>query len=119
MAHRIASINPTTGQLLREFEPHSDAEIERRLQRAADAFREYRRVPIIERARLMTRVSEILEAEKTTHARTMTLEMGKLLRAAVQEVEKCGLACRYYAQNAAAFLADDRVQRQRRTTATG
>ena len=107
MDRTIASINPLDGKVLREFEPHSDAEVARRLQRAVDAYREYRRTPFTERARLITRVAEILESEKATYARTVTLEMGKLLSAAVQEIEKCALGCRYYAENAERFLADE------------
>jgi succinate-semialdehyde dehydrogenase/glutarate-semialdehyde dehydrogenase len=103
----IASINPANGRILRQFEPHSDLEVERRLQRAADAFGEYRRMPLAERARRMTRAAGILESEKSSFAHTMTREMGKPLRAAVQEAEKCALACRYYAENAARFLADE------------
>src|SRR5262245_60804779 len=113
MDRTIASINPLDGKVLREFEPHSDTEIAIRLQRGVDAFRQYRRTPMTERARLITRAAEILESEKADHARTMTLEMGKLLRAAVQECEKCALGCRYYAENAGTFLADETFVRDK------
>src|SRR6185437_3471321 len=49
-------------------------------------------------------------AEKQTFARTMTLEMGKPINAAVQEAEKCALVCRYYAENAERHLADEVVE---------
>jgi succinate-semialdehyde dehydrogenase / glutarate-semialdehyde dehydrogenase len=107
MSRGIASVNPVNGQVLRQFEPHSEAEVERKLQRAAEVFREYRRMPVAERARLMVGAAEVLESGKGDYARTITLEMGKLLRAAVQEVEKCALGCRYFAENAAGFLADE------------
>jgi succinate-semialdehyde dehydrogenase/glutarate-semialdehyde dehydrogenase len=103
----IASINPTDGRLVRQFEAHSELEVERRIQNASDAFHKYRRAPLADRARLMIRVAEVLESEKENYARTMTLEMGKLFRAAVQEVEKCAWACRYFAENAPRFLADE------------
>jgi succinate-semialdehyde dehydrogenase/glutarate-semialdehyde dehydrogenase len=103
----LVSINPASGQVLRRFDPHSDAEIERRLQRAAEVFREYRRVPFAERARRMLRAADLLESEKQEWGRLMTLEMGKPLRAAVQEAEKCAVGCRYYAENAERFLADE------------
>ena len=102
----IASVNPFTGQVVRQFEPHSDAEIERRLERAVAAFRARREVPLAERTVRMTRAAVILESGKREFARLMTLEMGKPLRAAVQEAEKCAWACRYYAENAAQLLAD-------------
>jgi succinate-semialdehyde dehydrogenase/glutarate-semialdehyde dehydrogenase len=49
----------------------------------------------------------VLEANKDRYARTMTLEMGKTLKAAVGEVEKCAWVCRYYAENGPRFLADE------------
>jgi succinate-semialdehyde dehydrogenase/glutarate-semialdehyde dehydrogenase len=107
MDRPIASLNPFNGQVLRQFSAHSDAEVESRLRRAADAFGEYRRRPFAERAKLLARAAEILESEKAEHARTMTMEMGKVRRAAVQEIEKCALGCRYYADNAERFLADE------------
>ncbi len=103
----MASINPATGKVMKESEPHSDQEVERRLECAVEAFTGRRRAPLAERARLMRRAGLILESEKRDLARLMTLEMGKPLRAAVQEVEKCALACHYYARNAGRFLADE------------
>ncbi len=106
----IRTLNPATGELIRTFEPHTDAEIEAMLQRAAETFRKWRRVPFAERSPMMRRACEILTRDKDQLARTMTLEMGKPLRAAVQEVEKCARACEYYAQNAERFLADEKAE---------
>lgn len=105
----MVSINPATGKLLREFPSHSDADLELALDRAARAFAEYRNTRFEERSRSMWRVAEILEASRRTLGRIMAQEMGKPLRAAVQEAEKCAMACRYYAENAARFLADEPV----------
>jgi succinate-semialdehyde dehydrogenase/glutarate-semialdehyde dehydrogenase len=58
----------------------------------------------------MLRAAEILENDKQDLGRLMTVEMGKPLRAAIQEAEKCAWACRFYAENAEAFLADEPVQ---------
>ncbi|HVI81468.1 MAG TPA: NAD-dependent succinate-semialdehyde dehydrogenase [Chthoniobacterales bacterium] len=106
----IASINPTTGEKLKEFKPHSDADIEKCLKRAAEAFSRHRREPLPKRAQLMMGVATLLEDEKKELARTMTLEMGKLLRDSVAEIEKCARSCCYYAENAERFLEDETVQ---------
>lgn len=103
----IASINPATGQLLKSFEAFTDAQIEGKLKRAAEAFSKYRRTSFTERARMMVKAGEILEDDKEKFARTMTTEMGKPFRAAVEEAVKCISACRYYAENAERFLADE------------
>lgn len=108
----LVSINPATGEVLQEFEPHSDGEVERRLERACRAFQEHRRAGFEARARAMEHAAQILENEKNKLAVTMTREMGKPIRAAVAELEKCALACRYYAANAARFLADETVAGQ-------
>src|SRR4051794_31951731 len=100
----IESVNPTNGEHLHAFAPESDAVIESKLARAAAAFVDWRQRPIAERARLLTRVAEILETDKQSFARLMTTEMGKLVGAAEQEAEKCALGCRYYAAHAEAFL---------------
>jgi succinate-semialdehyde dehydrogenase/glutarate-semialdehyde dehydrogenase len=106
----IASINPATGQLLKSFEALTDAQIEGKLKRAAAAFARYRRTSFAERARMMIKVAEILENDKEKFARTMTTEMGKPFRAAVDEAVKCESACRYYAENAERLLADEVIE---------
>ncbi|HEY2798140.1 MAG TPA: NAD-dependent succinate-semialdehyde dehydrogenase [Thermoanaerobaculia bacterium] len=105
----IASINPATGETLRTFEPHGDAEVERRVALAAEEFARWRRVPFAERAARMTRAAVLLEAHKQELGRVMTLEMGKPVASAVSEAEKCAWVCRYYAEHAEAFLADEPV----------
>jgi succinate-semialdehyde dehydrogenase / glutarate-semialdehyde dehydrogenase len=106
----IATMNPATGQLLKSFEPLSDAQIETKLQRAADTFATYRTTPFTERSKKMFKAAEILDNEKEHYARLMTTEMGKTFRSAVEEAQKCALGCRYYAENAERFLADEIVE---------
>jgi succinate-semialdehyde dehydrogenase/glutarate-semialdehyde dehydrogenase len=106
----IASINPATGQLIKSFDPLSDAQIEEKIQRATDAFSTYRHIPFAQRARWMNKAAEILETEKNKFGELMTLEMGKPYQAAVDEAVKCASACRYYAENAARFMADEVVE---------
>jgi succinate-semialdehyde dehydrogenase/glutarate-semialdehyde dehydrogenase len=106
----IATINPATGEVVKTFEPLTAAQIEQKLQLATSAFNAYRRTSFAERASKMVRVAEILEKEKDDCARLMTLEMGKPLKAAVGEALKCASGCRYYAENAERFLADELVE---------
>ena len=105
----IATVNPATGEVVKTFAALSDAEVEAKVQRAAETFLSYRKVPFADRARMMTKAAEILEKEKEVFGRLMTLEMGKPLRAAIAEAAKCATACRYYAENAERFLADEIV----------
>lgn len=106
----IASINPATGQLIKSFDGLSDAQIEEKIQRAADAFSTYKHTPFAQRARWMNKAAEILEADKNKFAELMTLEMGKPYQAAVDEAVKCAWACRYYAENAERFMADEVIE---------
>lgn len=103
----IASINPATGETLRTFDALSEKQLEEKLQHSAEAFRNHRRTSFAERAAIMLRAAEILENEKKEFARVMTLEMGKPIKAAVQEAEKCAWVCRYYAEHAEGHLADE------------
>ena len=106
----IATTNPATGQLIKSFEPLTHEQIDRKLQKAIETFAVYRKVSFSQRAQWMIKAATILENEKEIFARVMTTEMGKTFRSAVDEAAKCALACRYYAENAEAFLADEAVQ---------
>src|ERR1041384_6953877 len=106
----IATINPATGETLKEFAPLPDEELDARLQRAAETFRTYRRTSFAERAGWLLRAAGILEDEKETFARLMTVEMGKPIKAAGEEAAKCAWVCRYYAETAAEHLADEPVE---------
>lgn len=106
----IASINPTTGETLKTFESHSPAQIEQKLQLAVETFQSHRHTSFEERAAKMTRVAEILENEKLAFGKLMTTEMGKPIKAAIGEAEKCAWVCRYYAENARTHLADQVVE---------
>src|ERR1700731_1320576 len=106
----IASTNPATGETLKTFSPDSDGVIEEKLRKAAAAAKQWRRTMFAERAQRMSRAAVLLEQRKDALARLMTLEMGKLRKAGVAEVEKCATGCRYYVENAERHLAPEPVQ---------
>ena len=106
----IASINPATGEPIATFEPLTAAEIERKLQRAVDAFAVNRARTFAERAERMTRAAQILEARAKDLGRTITLEMGKPIAAPVAEVKKCATVCRHYAEHAEQYLAPEQIK---------
>ncbi len=106
----IASINPATGEVVKTFQALSAEQIEQKLQLATSAFQAHRHTSFQDRAAKMIRAAEILEKEKDECARLMTLEMGKPLKAAVAEAMKSASGCRYYAENAQRFLADEIVE---------
>jgi succinate-semialdehyde dehydrogenase/glutarate-semialdehyde dehydrogenase len=106
----IASINPTTGELLERFEPMSDPAVDERIERAERAFHHHRRTSFDDRAQRMTRVAELLDSRADELGRLMTTEMGKPIAAAVAEAKKCASACRYYAEHAERHLADRIVE---------
>jgi succinate-semialdehyde dehydrogenase / glutarate-semialdehyde dehydrogenase len=105
----IASINPATGLVLREFQPHSPTDVENKLGLAIRIFRTFRRTTFAERAKWMLRAADILESEKRKLGEVMTSEMGKTLVSAIAEAEKCAVGCRYYAENTEKHLADETI----------
>src|SRR6266496_3278806 len=106
----IASINPATGENVKEFAPFDDAEIEKRLKGAENASMKYRRTAFSQRSELMEATAELLLQEKDRLAEIITLEMGKLFRASVEEIVKCARGCRFYAENAERLLEDEPAQ---------
>src|SRR5438128_7979582 len=101
----IQSVNPATGDTLETFEETSPQELERSLAAASAAFHEWRSVAFATRAQKMREAARVLRARAGDYARTMTLEMGKPIVQAEAEIDKCALACEYYADHAEAMLA--------------
>ena len=106
---QMHSINPATGETLARYDTLTPPQVEERLSRAQAAFDTYRLSTFAERSAWMHRAADILEARKQELGELATREMGKTLAAAVAEVQKCAVGCRYYAQNAEKFLADEQV----------
>ena len=103
----IISTNPATGVQIKTYDLHTDEMIADRLEAAQKTWQEWRQVSFAKRSELMMEAAQVLESKKETYAKIMTAEMGKTYRSAIAEVEKCAWVCRYYAENAAGFLADE------------
>jgi succinate-semialdehyde dehydrogenase/glutarate-semialdehyde dehydrogenase len=106
-ARMIQSKNPATGDVLAQFDEIGPQQIEDKLARADAAFRRHRTSSFAERAAAMRRAGEIMERDKHKLATLMTQEMGKTLKSAIAEAEKCAWVCRYYADHAERQLADE------------
>ena len=106
----IATINPATGQTIKTFEAFTDTQVDQKIQKAADTFPKFRKLSFSDRAAMMLKAAEILKSEKESLGRLMTAEMGKTLRSAQEEAVKCAGGCRYYAEHAERFLADEIIQ---------
>jgi succinate-semialdehyde dehydrogenase / glutarate-semialdehyde dehydrogenase len=112
----IASVNPATGETIRTFEALDDAAIDAALARSVTAFHVNRSRGFRERATRMRRAAEILEERQKELGRLMTTEMGKPVKAAIAEAVKCATNCRYYAEHAESFLADEPVKTDAKET---
>ncbi|HET7434817.1 MAG TPA: NAD-dependent succinate-semialdehyde dehydrogenase [Thermoanaerobaculia bacterium] len=105
----IATVNPATGETVATFEALTSGDVDLKLERAVEAFHINRARSFEERARFMNAAAAILERRAGELARLITLEMGKPIKAAVAEVQKCAMVCRYYAEHAERYLADEHV----------
>jgi succinate-semialdehyde dehydrogenase/glutarate-semialdehyde dehydrogenase len=106
----IASINPLIGITLATFDALSEEQVRRRIDVAHEGFHANRASSFAARARAMNKAAELLHERKQELGRLATLEMGKPIRAAVAEVEKCARVCSFYAANAERFLADEAIE---------
>jgi succinate-semialdehyde dehydrogenase/glutarate-semialdehyde dehydrogenase len=104
----IATINPSTGETIRTFEPHSAAQVEEVLARANAANGLMAQTSFAQRAAWMRRAADILDAELETAAALASTEMGKTLGTAKYEVTKSANGMRHYADHAEEYLATER-----------
>lgn len=103
----MKSINPSTEQIIYEFQEMTDNEILSSIESAHNSFLSYKKTSFDLRKKLLLKTADILESAKSDYAETLTLEMGKPIKQAIAEVEKCAWVCRYYAENAEHFLANE------------
>ena len=102
----LRSIDPSTGELIEEFEPMGAAEVDAAVGQAHAAFPAWRDTSFAERSTLMRRVATLLRDDVERLAGVITAEMGKPLAEARAEVQKCAFCCDWYAEHAEGFLAD-------------
>jgi succinate-semialdehyde dehydrogenase/glutarate-semialdehyde dehydrogenase len=105
----IVTQNPTTGEIVRTFAPHTREQVQAAIGTAHATFQTWRTTTFSERGELMRRAADLLDEDNEAIARIMTLEMGKTLKAARAEAAKCARGMRYYADNAEGLLADEPV----------
>lgn len=108
----IQTQNPATGEIVKTFKPHSDAQVDLAIAKSVVAHQELRDWPLEKRAKHMKRAAKILRDEAEDLAKIVTLEMGKTYTAAIAEVKKCAVGAEYYADKAAEHLADEIVKTQ-------
>ncbi|HWH98154.1 MAG TPA: NADP-dependent succinic semialdehyde dehydrogenase [Pseudolysinimonas sp.] len=103
----IATVNPATGETEKTFDPHSSAEVERRIALAAVAYETLKGTTFAQRGEWMRAAADLLDADLEPLAEILTREMGKPIGAARAEVKKCAKGMRFYAEHAEGFLADE------------
>ena len=103
----LKSINPATGEIVREYEEYHSDQVDSALEANYQAYKIWRRESISNRSKLMLNAAQVLRDKKEGLAFNITVEMGKNIVEARAEVEKCALVCEYYARNAAKFLQSE------------
>lgn len=104
------SINPATGETFATTRVWTDEAVEQALVQCERQAKLWAQSGFSERRALLEAVADRLESERDRLAGLVTSEMGKLASEARSEVDKCAWVCRYYAEHAERFLADDNVQ---------
>jgi succinate-semialdehyde dehydrogenase / glutarate-semialdehyde dehydrogenase len=107
---KIRSINPYTGKIMEEFSLLTERQTNGAVEKARRAFTAWRTVPVAERAAAVKRLADHLRTEKRHYAELMTREMGKPIKDALAEVDKCAWLSEYYALNAERFLQPEHIK---------
>lgn len=106
----LKSVNPFDQSLLAEFPEFDEQTINRKIEAAARAFQSWKKERYQQRAALIQRAGQLLRLKKNEYARIISTEMGKVLKEAQGEIEKCANACDYFAENGEVFLKDQIIQ---------
>jgi acyl-CoA reductase-like NAD-dependent aldehyde dehydrogenase len=109
-ARFVKVVNPSTGRVFEKFPISTKEQVEAKVERAREAYRSWSRLDPGARAVFLQRFAEILRKRKEDYGRTMTMEMGKIIRESLAEVDKCAWGAEYFAQNAKRFLEPEIVE---------
>jgi len=100
----FTTINPYTNQNIKDYQTNSDEEVKHIIEKAHETFERFKHQGPETRKEKMLNLSRILLENKNKCANLITSEMGKPISQSVAEIEKCALACEYYAMKAEQFL---------------
>ncbi|SMG10457.1 succinate-semialdehyde dehydrogenase / glutarate-semialdehyde dehydrogenase [Marivirga sericea] len=102
----IESRNPFNNEVVKTFEEETESQISQKIDLAQNTYLDWKKTNFTHRKELMLKTAVLLRDRKEQYANLMTIEMGKAKREAIAEIEKCALACGYYAGNAEKFLSN-------------
>jgi len=103
----MKSINQATEEVINKYDQMEDDELQEITRKSANAQQAWKKTTFDERAEILNNIADLLEEQEDDYAELMTSEMGKPLPQGRSEAEKCAWVCRYYADNAEEFLADE------------
>ena len=101
----FSTINPWNLEPIEKFNNHTDEEANGIIESVDSTFHQWKKTSFEQRSALLIKVGEVLLKNKQTYAAHITEEMGKPISESLAEVEKCAWVCKFYAENAAKFLA--------------
>lgn len=102
--------DPTTNKVEKTYQPFSDEKIKEIVEKAHEAFGQWKQTPFCERACLLNKVASLMRERKDKLAGLCSKEMGKILKEGIEEVELCASICEYYAKNGEKFLQDQPLE---------
>lgn len=106
----ITSINPSTEEVIASYEEMTREELLETVKASQQDYNEWRELSFNERSRFVHNLAGLLRSEKPQLAELITREMGKPLREAEAEVEKCAWVCEFYADKADQFLSPEFIE---------
>jgi len=106
----IQTENPATAEVIKTFDAHTDAEVDAMIEKSVIAYEDLRKWSFEKRAKHMRVAASILRDEAEALGKIITLEMGKTLKSAIAEVNKCALGAEYYADTAEAHMSNEIIE---------
>ena len=102
--------NPATNEVVETFDFITDAELAAALDRADEAFTQWREVSFDDRAKLLREIAQLFDAKRPELTRIIAEEMGKPLDQGEGELDDVVSIFNYYAEHGAALSADEPIE---------